>query len=92
MEESRSIFDRLDSEGCLAGVISVNHLGELERDLGILREDGFIEANLFQERLNHFTYEIPKELPDARSIVVAAVPQPMYTLTFRWKGRYRKKN
>jgi len=87
MKESRSIFDRLDSEGCLARVISIRHLDELRRDLDILHEDGFIDESLFQERLKHFTYEIPNELPDARFIVVAAVPQPMYTLTFHWKGR-----
>jgi epoxyqueuosine reductase len=87
MKESRSVFDRLDSEGCLARVISVSHLDELRKDLDILHADGFIDESLFQERLKHFTYEIPNELPDARFIVVATVPQPMYTLTFHWKGR-----
>jgi epoxyqueuosine reductase len=87
MDDSGGILRKLESEGSLARVISVDHLGEIRRDLDILHADGFIDENLFQEWLNHFTYEIPKELPDARFIVVAAVPQPMYTLTFRWKGR-----
>lgn len=87
MKESRGILDRLDSEGCLARVISVSHLDELRSDLDVLHAGGVIDESLFQERLKHFTYEIPDELPGARFIVVAAVPQPMYTLTFHWRGR-----
>jgi len=86
MKESMSFFDRLDLEGCHARAISVSHLDEIRRDLDILHADGFIDESLFQERLKHFTYEIPNELPDAKFIVVAAVPQPMYTLTFHRRG------
>jgi len=87
MSDERGIFKRLESEGCLTRVISASHLDEIRGDLDTLRANGSIDEDLFQSRLSHFKYELPKELPDAKSIVVSAVPQPMYTLTFNWRGK-----
>ena len=87
MVGERGTFKKLESEGCLARVLSVDHIDEIRRDLDLLHENGLIDEDLCRNWLKHFTYEIPKELPDAKFIVVSAVPQPMYTITFKWKGR-----
>jgi epoxyqueuosine reductase len=68
-------------------MVSVAHLDELKEDIERLHRDGLFDQAFYQENLANFRYELPPELPDARSIIVVAKPQPALTTLFRWRGR-----
>lgn len=51
--------------------------------------EGLLDGTFAQERLSFFTFELPPELPEARSLIVIAVPAPAVRLTFRWRGEAR---
>lgn len=86
MDDDR-IFGRLQSERCFARAISVDHLGDLRKDLEDLYAGGLIDEELLRTRLSHFSFGLPKEMPGAKFVVVAAVPQPVYTITFHRRGK-----
>jgi epoxyqueuosine reductase len=80
--------ERMQSRKCLARTVSVDHLDELREEIEGPYADGQFDASFYQERLTNFKYQLPEELPGARSIVVVAKPQPAITTIFHWKGGY----
>ena len=78
--------EQLQSRRCFARMISVNHLDELRGEIEGPHRDGQFDASFYQENLANFKYQIPEDLPDARSIIVVAKPQPAITTIFHWKG------
>jgi epoxyqueuosine reductase len=87
MDKERGVFERLASNGYQARAISVDHLDEIRRDVETLHKEGLIDEELFHTRLRHLNYRIPRELPNAKFVVVVAVPQPAYKITFHRRGR-----
>lgn len=85
--DQEGIFGRLESERCFARAVSIDHLKDLRKDLDGLRAGGLIDDEFYRTRLGHFSFDPPKSMPDARFVVVAAVPQPAYTVTFHTRGR-----
>lgn len=87
MVSDATAFKKLAAGGIHARVVSVDHLDQLRHDLYHLRDEGLIDKTLWRRYLSGFKFEVPSELPDARSIVVTAVAQPAYTVAFTWEGK-----
>jgi epoxyqueuosine reductase len=49
-----------------------------------------LNNNLIHKYLNDFQYDYSAVLPNAQSIIVAAVPQPITILRFTWRGKEQK--
>lgn len=86
MTEHARFFERMASEGHPSRVISIRHLEEIRADVEGLHESGLLDNDLFNSRLRRLVYKVPDGLPDAKSIIVMAVPQPAYKITFHWQG------
>jgi epoxyqueuosine reductase len=85
--ELLKFHQQMESNGCYARMISVARLGELKEDIERLRRDGMFDPTFYQENLTGFRYELPSDLPEARSIIIVAKPQAAITAVFRWNGR-----
>jgi epoxyqueuosine reductase len=87
----KSITDVLQSEfrkiHASFRTVSINHLGELHNELKQWKYDGVIQEALFKQYYDNFCFQIPDEIPDAKSIVVIAVPQKIHPLDFFIHGK-----
>jgi epoxyqueuosine reductase len=83
---STKVLERLRAKGWTGGIVPVTRLPDLERDLGVLQEQGLIFKEVKELYLDRFKYDVPQELPDARSIIVVAVPQPKRRIHFAYRG------
>ncbi len=80
-----TLQQKMERTGFEVRTVSVEHLEDIERDVEALR--GEVDATLWEESLSHFRYELPRELPDAKSIIVVARPQPSLMVTLRHGGK-----
>jgi epoxyqueuosine reductase len=74
--EVLKLSQQMQSSGALVRAVPVERLDDLRRDIEELNDDGKLDRAFYQENLTSFRFEPPAELPDTRSIVVAAWPQP----------------
>jgi len=87
MTENGNIFRLLEAKGYLARSLSVSHLPEVRKDLEIFHHQGLLDPKLYELYLARFRYIVPESFPDAKSVIVIAVPQPICEVTFNWEGR-----
>lgn len=79
-----TLQQQIESTGFRARTISVDHLADIREDIGSLRES--MDGTFSEEELSFFRFELPEELPDAKSIIVLAKPQPSLLVTLRHDG------
>ncbi len=68
-------------------MVPIGRLRELERDVGSLLDQGLVDKAVHEAYLLEFKYQVPEQLPDARSIIVVAVPQPKMRIHFTYDGK-----
>ena len=83
---SEELLAQLMEWGYQGRIVSVEHLGDLQRLMEEQVEQGLIDAELRQTYLAGFTFTPPSSLPGARSILVVAVPEPQIGVSFTWNG------
>jgi hypothetical protein len=81
--------DAMAQRGWEARAVRVERLEDLRRAIEELRARGQLDGTFAQERLAFFSFDLSPELPEARSIIVFAVPAPAVRLTFLWRGAPR---
>lgn len=81
--------DAMTQRGWEARAVRVERLEDLRRAIEELRARGQLDGTFAQERLAFFSFDLSPELPEARSIIVIAVPAPAVRLTFLWRGAPR---
>ena len=68
--------------------VAIDHLAEMKRALGELNRTGKVsQQKTIQSYLRDLEYQAPKELPNARSLIVVATPWRLRSMGFRWKGK-----
>lgn len=83
------LFARLRERGYKARIVSIDLLDLLQKEIdGFLRR-GLFDNEFYQHRLALFSFQKPKDLPKAQSLIVVAVPRPQTRAIFTWKGRRR---
>ncbi len=83
---TQTVFSQLAKLGYEASIVSVGHLGDLEREIENRHSTGSFEEKFYQERLNRFVFQPPDNLLDARSVIIVAVPQPQIGVIFTRGG------
>jgi len=84
---AEQLLSGLEGRGIRARVLSVRRLADVRERIVRLHRDGRLDPEFYQERLTWFDFGPPESLPDARTIVVATVPQSRVRLTFRWRSK-----
>ena len=64
--------------------VSIVHLSELQDSVGKLVRQGLINKQLHERW--HFYLATNKNLPEAKTIIIVAIPQPITRLHFEWRG------
>jgi len=81
MEE---LFSQLTQQGYQGRIISIQHLGDLQEEIEGRYRQGLFDEEFYREWLTQFAFSAPDSLPEARSVIVVAVPQPQTGVTFTW--------
>jgi epoxyqueuosine reductase len=77
---------RLGEIGYRGRVVPAERLRDLQEEIEGRRRQGLFDDEFYQERLAGFKFDPPGDLPEARSLIVVAVPQPQIRFTFTWNG------
>ncbi len=87
MPEKPLFIRRLEQNDCYGSVVSAKHLEELGEEIRSLHNEGLLDEDFYREFEDpYFTPTLPKSLPNARSIIVVAMPRPILRTTFRLEG------
>lgn len=85
--QETSLLTKLQQNNCKAAIIPIHLLINLQQEMDELYNSGILSKNLIHKYLRHFYYDYSEVFPNAQSILITAVPQPMTILRFT----YRKK-
>jgi epoxyqueuosine reductase len=77
----------LEERGYQERAVSIEHLYELQDELETRYKEGQLGETFFREYLGDFVFSLPESLPEARSLIVVAVPDPQIRFTFTWNGK-----
>jgi len=83
------LFSHLRELGYQARTISIEHLHLLQKQIDEQRNQGLLDNQFYQDRLDWFRFQIPESLQKARSMIVVAVPRPQTRAIFTWNGNRR---
>jgi epoxyqueuosine reductase len=85
----KNLLVRLGEAGFRARIVSILHLHELKEEIENRHNCGLLDNQFYEDRLAWFSFQIPKDLPNAQSIIVVAVPRPQTRAVFTWNGQRR---
>jgi len=77
---------QLTERGYRGRIVPVQTLQDLQEEFEGHHRQGLLDQELYQAYLAGFTFSPPDSLPEARSLIVVAVPQPQIQVTFTWDG------
>jgi epoxyqueuosine reductase len=83
----RTVLEALERDGCSAKAVPTSRLGQLREDIQSLHSTGALNEKVYDDYLLTMKYQVPKDFPDAKSVIVIAVPHPQLKIAFRWKGK-----
>jgi epoxyqueuosine reductase len=69
--------------GYKAKTVSIRHLPEVQEAVGKLVRQGLVNKQLYETW--HFYVQTNKNLPEANTIIVVAMPQPITRIWFKWQ-------
>ena len=82
----QKLLSQLKERGYEGRVVSAEHLPELQEGIEGPHRQGLLDEELYQTYLTGFEFNPPDGLPEARSLVVVAIPHPQTRVTFTWRG------
>lgn len=80
------LYGCLSKNGYQGRIVSVEHLYELKEEIENRHRQGLFDNEFYQLRLAFFDFRIPDSLPNARSLIIVAVPRPSSQAVFTWHG------
>lgn len=86
----KQLSSQLTRRGYQSRVVSIEHLADLQEAIEGHCRQGLLDPELYQTYLAGFTFSAPDRLPEARSMIVVAVPQPKIHVTFTWNGEHAR--
>ncbi|MGD9226600.1 MAG: 4Fe-4S double cluster binding domain-containing protein [Desulfobacterales bacterium] len=81
------LVQSLEKQGYRSKITSFAHIKELQKEIGTHHQKGLLDGELFDEYLANFDFECQKKFPEAKSLIIASVPQPQVRITFNWEGK-----
>jgi hypothetical protein len=72
----------LEQQGFQSRIVSIEHLKELQEEIDALHRKNLLDEELYDAYLASFDFACRQKLLDARSLIIASVPQPQVRVTF----------
>jgi len=82
-----TLLTKLDQNGCKGTLVPIHHLHDLQQEMVELYQSRLLNNDFIHKYLDGFQYDYSTVLPNAQSIIIAAVPQPITRLRFIWRGK-----
>ena len=79
---NRALFEITAQKGIQVKIVSIEHVGELETEIMTRYENGLLNADLYDAYLASFDFACQQKFINARSLIIATVPQPQIRITF----------
>jgi epoxyqueuosine reductase len=77
----------LEKRGCYGSVVSAKHLEELGAEIKALHDEHALSDPIYADYgSSFFNPHLPRSLPQAKSVIVVATPQPVLRTTFHYDG------
>lgn len=86
---AEKLIASLTKHGFQARLVSVSHLHQLQKEIESLHNAALLNDKFFKDRLAWFDFALPKNLPEAKSLIILAVPRPQTRAIFVWNGQRR---
>jgi epoxyqueuosine reductase len=86
---TEEVLLHLTEHGYKGRIISVQHLRNLQEEIERRHKESLLDKEFYNERLAWFDFRIPDNLPEAKSLIVVAVPRPQSQTVFKWNGKSR---
>lgn len=67
-------------------IVSIEHIPDLRYAMEKHHEQGQFDDDLYNEWIAKFEFTLPEDLPNAKSILIIAAPQPQFQVTFSWNA------
>ena len=83
---SLDIISAFENNKFKVGIVSVSRLHDLRNYMDNLYNQGIFDATFYEERLNHFDYDITKVFANGQSIIIATKSQPICCVRFLYGG------
>jgi len=83
----KHVLWELEKQGFQVRTVSIAHLLELQEVIKGRHDKGEFSEEFYQERLADFSFAPSESLPGARTIIIAAFPQPKIQVVFRFHGK-----
>ncbi len=81
----QEIIASLEAKGYRGRIVPAHHIGDLQIDIENHNQQNMFDSEFYQERLAGFKFDPHDILPQAKSVIVVAVPQPQIRFTFTWQ-------
>lgn len=80
------LLRHLEQQGYKAAMAPVEHLEDLRQGIQGPRQRGLFDDQFYEELLTSFEFQPPDTLPEARSLIAVAAPDPQVRIAFTWGG------
>ncbi|MEE4263063.1 MAG: 4Fe-4S double cluster binding domain-containing protein [Desulfobacteraceae bacterium] len=80
---SETLMSALEKEGCKGKILSIEHIDDLKSEINRRYQQGLFDEEFFAEELCGFDFSASKGLPETKSLIIAAAPQPQVRVTFK---------
>ncbi len=80
------VSSQLKQQKFEVSIVSIEHLQDLQYAMEKHHEQGIFSEELYNEWIAEFDFGLPENLPNARSLIVVAAPQPQFQVSFRWNA------
>jgi epoxyqueuosine reductase len=84
---SGTLLSELETAGFRGSVVPVERLKDLRDEIETRRREIGFSPGLERDYLSVFRFTPPDEIPDAKSIIIAAAPDPQVEIVFHSRGR-----
>lgn len=82
-----SLQNYLLNTGFKSEVVSIGHIEDLKLELETLLRNDELKQVFYDDQLSDFHFQLPGELPSARSIIITASHQPKVIVKFNLNGK-----
>jgi epoxyqueuosine reductase len=85
-EMVEKVFSQLKHQEFEGRIVCIKHLHDLQKAIERHHEQGLFDDEFYKGLIAEFAFNPPENLPNARSLIVVAAPQPQFQVTFGWNG------